>query len=212
MEISVVEDSKKHWETVYTENTENEVSWYQPQPSRSLGLIEATGVNKAEPIVDVGGGASTLVDHLLARGFFNISVLDISSLALQMAKRRLGDRAQSVEWIEGDVRTFSPARPFSLWHDRAVFHFLTSDSDRAAYKRALKRALRAGGHFIVATFAPNGPERCSGLDIVRYDAVSLAKFFGDSFELKRFEMESHRTPWESDQMFVYCHFVRVSEH
>jgi SAM-dependent methyltransferase len=204
-----MKNTKTHWETVYTENAANEVSWYQTQPTASLRLIELTGINKTDPIIDVGGGASVLVDHLLDRGYTALSVLDISASALKAASQRLADRAQNVDWVEADIRTFTGKQPFILWHDRAVFHFLTDESDRSAYKKSLKKNLAPGGHFIIATFSLEGPKQCSGLNISQYDAPLLARIFGDDFELKHTETETHRTPWDSEQKFVYCHFLRT---
>jgi trans-aconitate methyltransferase len=158
----------------------------------------------------VGGGASALVDHLLARGYKNLSVLDISPAALNTARQRLGDSAQGVEWLDTDILTFAPSHKYMIWHDRAVFHFLTEESDLAAYKQALKNSLVPGGHFIIATFAVDGPKQCSGLIISQYDTASLTRIFGDTFELTHSEIELHRTPWNSEQKFLYCHFRRIS--
>jgi ubiquinone/menaquinone biosynthesis C-methylase UbiE len=204
-----MEKDKAHWEEIYSENNPDEVSWFQNHPTASLRFIESSGVGKDQAVIDVGGGASILVDHLIDHGFSKVSVLDLSAKALQRSKDRLGpERANHVDWIVTDVREFRPKQRVSLWHDRAVLHFLTQEVDRQSYLRTVKESLTPHGHLIVATFAIGGPKQCSGLDIVQYDAESLTRFFGDSFELKESEFETHRTPWKSDQMFVYCRFQR----
>ncbi|MEW7978341.1 MAG: class I SAM-dependent methyltransferase [gamma proteobacterium symbiont of Phacoides pectinatus] len=150
-------DRKQHWEKVYRERSASELSWYQPIPARSLHLIKQSGTPGDAPIIDIGGGCSLLVDHLLARGYRNLSVLDISATALEVTARRLGEAAQRVRWIEADATRFDPGQPIALRHDRAVFHFLTDPSDRAAYLDNLDRHLRPGGALIIAAFAPEGP-------------------------------------------------------
>ena len=176
-------DAKSHWENVYQDKSPLALSWYQKEPSLSLELIRSAHVSSDEPIIDVGGGASVLVDYLIKDGYTNIAVLDISSIALACAKKRLGDAARKVEWYESNIIQFEAPHPFSLWHDRAVFHFLTSESDRKSYIKALENSLRPGGHLIIAAFAIGGPEKCSGLDIVQYDATRLMAELGESFEL-----------------------------
>ena len=198
--------SKKHWEDKYSEDAPMEVSWYQAVPSVSLKFIEHTGLAKGESLIDVGGGASTLVDSLIKLGFENIGVLDISSVALEHTQQRLGSEKNKVEWIVSDIKTFESKHKFSVWHDRAVFHFLTEEKDRQEYLRVLKATLVSRGHFVIATFALDGPTQCSGLDVARYDSDSLAAFFGDDFELLETEAEVHKTPWNSAQKFVYCRF------
>jgi SAM-dependent methyltransferase len=199
-------DVKSHWERVYRTKQPNEVSWYQPHLDISLRLIEEAAPNRDAQIVDVGGGEATLVDDLLARGYHHLSVLDVSSTALDVAKARLGERADKVSWLCGDVTTFAFARhQYDMWHDRAVFHFLTDSDDRAAYVRQVANAVKPGGHAIVATFGPEGPTQCSGLNVVRYDPESLHSEFGPRFCLVRHLAELHRTPAGSIQQFTYCY-------
>lgn len=199
-------NAKAHWENVYATKAPTEVSWYQPHPALSLELIRATGIALGEPIIDVGGGASTLVDDLLDAGYENISVLDISAKALETAQARLGERAARVKWIEADVtQTELPAQHFAVWHDRAVFHFLTDPIARWRYVDAVRDAVKPGGHVIVASFATDGPEMCSGLVVQRYDAEKMRAEFGDAFKLISSQRESHQTPWGSEQKFIYCY-------
>ncbi len=194
---------KTHWEQVYQQKSPLDVSWYQTQPSMSLKLIQATGIEKHQQIIDVGGGASILVDYLLKAGFSHLAVLDISAQSLQHAKTRLGENASDIEWYESDVTTFQPPHPYELWHDRAVFHFLTNAEDRKRYVQVLKQALVPNGHLIIATFAIGGPKKCSGLDIVQYDAESLCAELGDEFELLDVQNETHTTPNNAEQKFTY---------
>ena len=197
--------SKEHWEQVYTTKGANSVSWFQEHAQQSLQLIRQTGVQKDAGIIDVGGGASTLVDDLLADGYSNVAVLDLSEAALAAAKQRLGGRAQQVSWLVGDITQVNlPRHAYAVWHDRAVFHFLTTAEEREAYVRAVLRAVRPGGHVIVATFAADGPERCSGLPVVRYSADGLHAQFGAPFTLLRHEREEHHTPAGTVQKFIYC--------
>jgi ubiquinone/menaquinone biosynthesis C-methylase UbiE len=207
-EESDVKDQKAHWEEIYAQKNPDEVSWYQRHPSISLQMIEATNIENDAWIIDVGGGASTLVDHLLDKGHTKLAVLDISSSALQRDQERLGENASRIEWIESDVRSFRPEHQYALWHDRAVFHFLTDEADRQSYLRALEVTLAPHGHFIISTFAIGGPQKCSGLDIVQYDEASLSQFFNDSFELKESRTEAHHTPWNTEQKFIYSRFLR----
>jgi ubiquinone/menaquinone biosynthesis C-methylase UbiE len=197
--------NKDHWEQVYTSRPATSVSWFQPRAERSLRLIESTGVGHNAAIHDIGGGASTLVDDLLDAGYRNLTVLDISGQALAAARERLGMRACRVRWVEADI-TQADIAPNSvdLWHDRAVFHFLTSPADRAAYVRTVFRAVKPGGFVIVATFAEDGPEKCSGLEVVRYRPDTLHGEFGDAFTLVGHEHEAHQTPTGNEQAFVYC--------
>lgn len=201
-------DRKAHWENVYQEKSPLDVSWYQKEPKLSLELIHRTGVSLDEPIIDVGGGASVLVDFLCKDGFTNLSVLDISENALADAKKRLGDLAKNIEWIESDITEFSSSHKFSLWHDRAVFHFLTDKSDRRKYVRALTQALKAGGHLIIAAFAIGGPDKCSGLEIAQYDSLKLKAELGEEFELLEERNEIHITPANKEQKFMYFRFIR----
>lgn len=196
---------ERHWDRVYETKGPDAVSWYAPHLERSLELIELAGLPASAAIIDVGGGASTLPEDLLDRGFGDITVLDISAKALEAARARLGERAGRVTWAVGDVtRVELPAARYDLWHDRAVFHFLTDAADRRAYVRQVLRALKPGGRIIVATFGPRGPEKCSGLDVVRYDDRSLLRQLGPSFERVRCVEDRHVTPWGTEQEFVYC--------
>lgn len=201
-------DRKAHWETLYRTRRDDRVSWFQPSPDLSLQLIEATGIARDAPIIDVGGGASRLVDGLLSAGYRDVSVLDLAGAALRLSQQRLGARQRQVQWFEQDVTRFAPPRRFALWHDRAVFHFLTDPDDRERYLRVLARAVRPGGHVIIAAFAPDGPERCSGLEVVRYDPAGLAATLGHGFELVESLEEAHRTPAGKVQKFGYCRFVK----
>ena len=199
---------KDHWDSVYRTTAPDAVSWYQPRPALSLQLIGHTGLGKGEAIIDVGGGASVLVDHLLEAGYSRVAVLDISNTALSHARERLGARAPLVEWIEADVTAFAPPHLFALWHDRAVFHFLTDPSDRRKYVDALERALAPTGHLIMVTFAVTGPQKCSGLDVCRYDPDSIRREMGDEFRLLEHLDETHRTPSGAAQAFTYFRFQR----
>lgn len=201
--------TKGHWEKVYQSREVDEVSWYRPHLDVSLGLIEDAAPDRDSAIIDVGGGEATLVDDLVARGYRDVTVLDISGAAIEVAKARLGTSAARVHWITGDITEVDlEAGRYDLWHDRAVFHFLTLAEDRAAYVRRVARAVKPGGHVIVATFGPEGPETCSGLDVVRYDAESLHGEFGPKFRLLDSVTERHETPWGTPQQFMYC-FCRL---
>lgn len=198
-------ETKSHWERIYGSRPAESVSWYQPHAQRSLDLILRVAGGRDARILDVGGGASTLVDDLLDAGMRQVSVLDISGAALEAARHRLGPRAGEVRWVEGDI-TSVELEPSSVdvWHDRAVFHFLTEARDRAAYVQQVRRAVRTGGHVIVAAFGPEGPLQCSGLPVVRYAPDALHAEFGSAFELVEHQAEDHRTPSGAIQQFVYC--------
>lgn len=199
-----MDDVRAHWERVYEEKRPNAVSWFEESPQRSLALIEASGVARDEPIIDVGGGASGLVVALLARDYRRVSVLDIAEGALAVARARLGPRAKDVEWLVEDITRWVPAKDrYALWHDRAVFHFLTAEADRRAYLAALDRGLRPGGHLVLATFAPTGPERCSGLPVRRYGADELKAVLGPGFALLSSEVATHLTPDGGRQDFSW---------
>ena len=199
-------DWKKHWETLYAEKDSAEVSWYQSHPQYSLSLIEDTGIGTTASIIDVGGGASTLVDHLLKAGYRNITVLDIARAAIEQAQQRLGNRSQRVTWIEDDVTRYSPGQQFDIWHDRAVFHFLTNENDRACYLETMRKALKPYGQVIIATFSDSGPSQCSGLDVVRYSPETLKQTLGPQLRLVETFTEEHHTPDGGLQQFVYCRF------
>jgi len=199
-------ERQSHWERVYTSNNENEVSWFQANPATSVELIRATGATARSAIIDIGGGASRLVDVLLRAGFKSIAVLDLSHAALAAARARLAAEASHVEWIVSDVTQWQPARQYDIWHDRAAFHFLTEATDRTAYLKRLRRALRPAGHVIIGTFAADGPERCSGLPVQRYDAAGLQETLGRDFKLLGAHREAHTTPWGSTQSFQFARF------
>ena len=198
--------TQDHWESIYGKKGPSDVSWYRPHLDRSLEFIDRAGLPADAEIIDVGGGASTLVDDLLARGYANVTVLDLSEAAIDQARSRLGSRAASVKWIVGDVTTVAlPEQRYDFWHDRAVFHFLTDESARQRYVSAVQHALKPGGHIVVATFGPEGPERCSGLPVVRYSPEGIHDQFGGQFTKAGSDSEIHQTPWGSEQEFVYCY-------
>jgi 2-polyprenyl-3-methyl-5-hydroxy-6-metoxy-1,4-benzoquinol methylase len=199
-------DAGAHWDKVYSTKAPDAVSWYRPHLETSLALIEQAAGGRLASIIDVGGGASTLVDDLIARGYENVTVLDISQTALDLAKTRLGPAAQRVHWLLADVAQASlPSHAYDVWHDRAVFHFLTAQQDRAGYVQKVMHAVKRGGHVIVSTFGPEGPTKCSGLDVVRYDAESLHDQFGKHFRLVESAKEMHQTPFGKSQQFLYCY-------
>jgi len=199
-------NKKTHWEHIYETKAPTQVSWYQEHARYSLQFIQNTGAQKTDHIIDIGAGASTLVDDLLAAGFQQISVLDISATALQLARQRLGSRAVDVHWIEADITQANlPQQAYDVWHDRAVFHFLTQSSDRQRYVAAVRQSVRKGGHVIIATFAPDGPDRCSGLEVMRYSPKNLHGEFGNGFELVDSTYETHHTPFGKEQKFIYCY-------
>jgi SAM-dependent methyltransferase len=201
-------DRKQHWENVYATKRVTEVSWFEAEPRVSLELIERASPAHGS-VIDVGGGASLLVDRLLDRGFKKIAVLDISAAALEHARARLGARAEKVQWITGDVTSLEDVGTFDVWHDRAVFHFLTDAEDRRKYVALARRSVKPGGHLIVGTFAVDGPPMCSGLDVCRYDAEHLARELGPDFQLVHQLAHSHTTPWGKPQAFVFGLFRRV---
>jgi hypothetical protein len=203
-------DVRQHWDTVYGRRATTEVSWYEADPSHSLALIAATGVTTSAPIIDIGGGASLLVDRLLDRGHTDITVLDISSEALSAVRDRLGAHQRQVTLLAQDVCTFEPTRRYSIWHDRAVFHFLTDAADRERYRSAILDGTGPGSHVIMATFGPQGPERCSGLATCRYDADALALELGKPFRLEESLLTEHTTPAGGSQQFLYARFLRMA--
>jgi hypothetical protein len=203
-------DTRTHWEQVYATKRPDEVSWYQPYPLRSLALIDSIGLARDAPIIDVGAGASPLVDHLLERGFQRVTALDVAGAALERSRARLGARVDLVRWAVGDVLDRVPDETYDLWHDRAVFHFLTNSEDRLLYVANLRAALSVRGHVIIAAFAPDGPQKCSGLEVARHDGASIAAELGPDFRLLREEREDHVTPWGATQRFVYTLFRRAA--
>lgn len=198
-------ETKKHWDRLYQARSPTEVSWYQPEATLSLNLIRRVTPDRAAPIIDVGGGASTLVDGLLDAGYAAVTVLDVAPAALALAARRLGERASRAGWLVADVLD-APLRDaaFGVWHDRAVFHFLTDPIDRERYVAQAQRAVRPGGYVIVASFSLEGPAKCSGLDVVRYSPESMHDEFGREFRLLDSVREDHHTPAGTVQAFVYC--------
>ncbi len=202
------ESRKTHWEKVYSAKGEAEVSWFQQKPEISVELVLANGGSPASGVIDIGGGASRLVDELVARRFTDLTVLDLSEAALATAKARLGMAADRINWVVADITEWRPSRTYDIWHDRAAFHFLTEPSARAAYLANLTEALKPGGTAIIATFALDGPEKCSGLPIVRYDPESLAAALGGGFRLIDSRKHHHVTPWGSDQSFQFSVFTR----
>jgi 2-polyprenyl-3-methyl-5-hydroxy-6-metoxy-1,4-benzoquinol methylase len=202
--------AKTHWESVYTTKEPEDVSWYRPHLDTSLSLIERAAPNYSAAIIDVGGGASTLVDDLMRRDYANVTVLDLSEAALRAAKERLGPASSQIQWLTSDVcEPYLPLNYYDLWHDRAVFHFLTLPEQRASYVSRAAASVKRNGHLIIGTFGPEGPKRCSGLDTARYDAAALASEFGTQFALTESRIERHTTPSGGQQQFLYCAFKRI---
>ncbi|MCK1733070.1 class I SAM-dependent methyltransferase [Bradyrhizobium sp. 138] len=201
-------DRSSHWDKVYATKGEAEVSWFQNSPSTSLAMIRAANPDREAAIIDIGGGASRLVDALLQDGYRDVAVLDLSANALDLARKRIGAAAATVNWIVADATTWQPEKTYQIWHDRAAFHFLIDSSDRAAYVERLRSAVAPGGHVIIATFAPDGPEKCSGLPVQRHDSASLAAELGPEFALVESRSEMHHTPWDSTQAFQFSRFQR----
>jgi ubiquinone/menaquinone biosynthesis C-methylase UbiE len=198
--------TKTHWENMYQTKLSTEVSWYQGIPELSLQLIQKTGISSDDPIIEVGAGASTLVDCLLEKGFQQLTVLDIATAAMQHTQARLGDNAKKVQWIEADITQFQPPQQYQYWHDRAVFHFLTDAQDRKNYLQVLQTALRPKGYAMIATFAADGPEKCSGLNVMRYDTQRMGEALGNRLKLLEVHHESHVTPSGGEQKFIYFLF------
>ncbi len=199
---------RAHWEDVYGNKASTEVSWYQAVPDKSLGLVRGTSISTEDAIIDIGGGASTLVDHLLDAGYTDVTVLDLAAGAFDQAQDRLGARAARVNWVHMDVTEFEPERTYRLWHDRAVLHFLTEPADRTRYVEVLRKALAPGGYAVIATFGPDGPLRCSGLEIRRYNVRLLEELLGPGFELQSHELVDHETPLGAAQQFLYSCWIR----
>jgi len=205
-------DAREYWERVYEEKSENAVSWYRPHLETSLDWIEELAGGRDATIIDAGGGTSTLVDDLLARGYTRLTVLDIAPAALEKARKRLGRAAEQVRWVAGDIRRIELAESScDLWHDRAMFHFLCGSDDRRAYVRQVKRAMKPDGVVIIGTFGAAGPRKCSSLDVARYEPAGLASELGPGFQLLNSAIELHRTPLGVEQQFVYCAF-RAARH
>jgi SAM-dependent methyltransferase len=208
MGFMIATDRKSHWETIYSTKVETGMSWYQESPRFSLELIGSVAPARGGRIIDVGGGTSVLVDRLLDLPFEEVAVLDISETALGQARTRLGEHAERVRWVVADVTEAPELGTFDVWHDRAVFHFLTDPADRRSYVELARRTVASGGHLVIATFADDGPKRCSDLDVCRYNASTLACELGDGFLLVREASEKHTTPWGSTQAFFYGVFLR----
>jgi SAM-dependent methyltransferase len=199
-------ETAEHWESVYGKKRPDEVSWYRPHLERSLHFIEQARLPKDAAILDVGGGAATLVDDLISRGYSNVSVMDVSAKALEVARARLGAKGDAVHWLVADItRTELPKHSIDFWHDRAVFHFLRDEEDRRRYVALVRHAVKPGGHVLVATFGPEGPQKCSGLDVMRYSDDALHAEFGDEFRKVESTTEVHHTPSGGQQQFVYCY-------
>lgn len=200
---NIISQRKAHWDKIYTSKDHKEVSWYQESPSISLALLKQIGVAEDDAIIDIGAGASTLVDALIEQGYEDISILDISDNALDIVKQRLADKADIPKYYTADVTEFSPARQFDVWHDRAVFHFLTQQSDKEKYVQRLSELLKPTGRAIIGTFSLNGPNQCSGLDIEQYDELMIAKLMGTQLELIDSCVDVHTTPGGATQEFMY---------
>jgi 2-polyprenyl-3-methyl-5-hydroxy-6-metoxy-1,4-benzoquinol methylase len=199
-------DTKEHWDHVYLTKKADAVSWYRPHLETSLSLIERAASSRTSALIDVGGGESTLVDDLLLRGYQNVSVLDVSQTAINVSRQRLGSAAERVQWLVGDITDIELKQgAYDVWHDRAVFHFLITHEQRLAYVRQVARSVKHGGHVIVSTFGPEGPTKCSGLEVVRYDEGTLHDEFGARFQLIESSKELHRTPLGTTQQFLYCY-------
>ena len=199
-------DTGSHWENVYRTKAPDAVSWYRPHLDRSLALIQSASPERSAAIIDVGAGESTLVDDLLARGYYDLTLLDVSRTALDVTRARLGKAGERIQWLCADVTQANlPGRSFDVWHDRAVFHFLSAPEERIAYVQLAARAVKPGGHVIISTFGPLGPTKCSGLYVMRYDADGLHSEFGKRFQLLESSKELHQTPFGTMQQFLYCY-------
>lgn len=207
----MTDQTREHWDRVYSDKAPSEVSWFQSEPRPSLAVLQRFDLPLTEPFVDIGGGASNLVDALLARGWSDVTVVDIAAPALAAAQVRLGEAASSVQWVVADITRWSPPRRYGVWHDRAVFHFLTEPEQQAAYRRALLAGTAPDALVIIATFAPDGPEKCSGLPVQRHDTASLSATLGSEFTLLDDWREEHLTPWGAAQIFSWCVFRRASD-
>ena len=203
-------DPKKHWENAYQKESSEELSWYQDRPERSLELIAATGVGFDGNIIDIGGGTSKLAGLLVVQGYRKVTVLDIAARSIEQAKSRLGEQADKIAWIEADATNYNFREKYDIWHDRAVFHFLTDIQDRKRYVDAVQHSLKIGGHLIMATFCLKGPRKCSGLPVVRYSPETLHNEFGNNFALVETFVEVHLTPSRAQQEFIYCSFTKRS--
>lgn len=202
-------DRKNHWEKIYQTKELKDVSWFQPTPETSLNFFKQFGISTTAKIIDIGGGDSHLVDHLLALGYQDISVLDISEEAINRAKERLGDKAKNVHWIVADITSFIPTDKYDFWHDRAAFHFLTSEPEISAYIETAQQSIKSTGFLVIGTFSEQGPKKCSGIDIKQYSETSLTNCFKSSFEKIDCITVDHKTPSDSIQNFVFCSFKKL---
>ena len=200
-------ERKKHWETVYETKNPDEVSWTQEVPKTSLDFINAFGLSKSAKIIDIGGGDSKLVDHLLEQGYEDLTVLDISEKALEKAKIRLGEQAKKIKWVVSDITQYKPDTTFDVWHDRATFHFLTTPEQVSKYLEIAKKSVT--GYLIIGTFSENGPKKCSGLDIKQYSEKTLTAELKDNFDKIRCVTEDHKTPFDTTQNFLFCSFKKI---
>ncbi|WP_162056277.1 class I SAM-dependent methyltransferase [Pontibacter pamirensis] len=202
-------DRKTHWDAIYQKKNPNEVSWYQPTPTTSLDFVKQFDVPKNAKIIDIGGGDSLFVDHLLDLGYQDVTVLDISASSLDKAKQRLGERAAKVKWIVADAATFKPTEKYDFWHDRAAFHFLTQEQEIEHYLRAVQQGIKPAGVLVIGAFSERGPSKCSGIDIRQYSEVSMAERLKSFFEKIRCITVDHRTPFNTIQNFVFCSFRKL---
>ena len=202
------QNRKDHWERIYQKHSPTEVGWYQSYPERSLKLIYNTGADTDSSIIDVGGGTSTLAKHLLEKGYEKLAVLDISGNSIERAKSQLDEKSREINWIEADVTKYSFTEQYDIWHDRAVFHFLTKAEDRKGYINSFNQALKLNGHLIIATFSLDAPPKCSGLSVVRYSSETLQSELGDNFILEEAVVEDHVTPSWVKQNFIFCRFIK----
>ncbi|MFN0036065.1 MAG: class I SAM-dependent methyltransferase [Saprospiraceae bacterium] len=200
--------AKSHWENIYQTKAPDEVSWFQEYPRTSMDFVELFDLPKHARIIDIGGGDGNLVDALLEQGFTNITVLDISANAIERARARLGNRANEVQWVVSDVTEFEPAQPYDFWHDRAAFHFLTTEATVRRYADIAQRAVRPGGYFVLGTFSEKGPRKCSGLDIQQYSRAGMNAVFGQFFRRIKCREIVHVTPFQTNQNFLFCSFRR----
>ena len=202
-------NKKEHWDSIYSTKKINEVSWYQKVPETSLQLIRNASISKKSKIIDIGGGDSLLVDNLIEEGYSDLSVLDISSKAIEKTQNRLGDKASDINFIASDITKFDSNTEFDIWHDRAVFHFLTEKTQIDKYKSLVRNVITPGGHLIIGTFSENGPNKCSGIAITKYSIQELSDLFSDSFTVENSFQESHSTPFNTKQEFSFVHLKRI---
>jgi ubiquinone/menaquinone biosynthesis C-methylase UbiE len=203
-------DRKKHWENIYTTKELKDVSWYQPMPTTSLEFFKQFSIAKTAKIIDVGGGDSFLVDHLLEMGYVDITVLDISAVALDRAKQRLGDKATKVKWIVADAATFKPTEQYDFWHDRAAFHFLTQEQEINSYVDTISQSIKSTGVLVIGTFSEQGPKKCSGIEIKQYSETTLTEKLQKFFEKIKCITVDHHTPFNTIQNFIFCSFKKLS--